>query len=75
MADGKRVTADDLDLAGVLAASAPATLKDVRQSTERERVQQALNRHQGKISAAALELGISRPTLYELLEKLGIDRA
>jgi two-component system NtrC family response regulator len=75
MADGKRVTADDLDLAGVLAASAPATLKDVRKSTERERVQQALNRHRGKISAAALELGISRPTLYELLEKLGIDRA
>jgi two-component system NtrC family response regulator len=38
-------------------------------------VQQALDRHRGKISAAALELGISRPTLYELLEKLGIDRA
>ena len=37
-------------------------------------VQNALRRHRGKITAAALELGISRPTLYELMEKLGIAR-
>ncbi len=37
-------------------------------------VQDALLRHRGKITAAALELGISRPTLYELMEKLGIVR-
>jgi two-component system NtrC family response regulator len=42
---------------------------------EREMVQDALRRHQGKISAAALELGISRPTLYELMEKSAIGRA
>ena len=40
----------------------------------REMVQDALTRHRGKITAAALELGISRPTLYELMEKLGIAR-
>jgi two-component system NtrC family response regulator len=37
-------------------------------------VHDALRRHKGKIIAAALELGISRPTLYELMEKLGIAR-
>jgi len=37
-------------------------------------VQQALKRHSGRISPAAAELGISRPTLYELMEKLRIAR-
>jgi two-component system NtrC family response regulator len=37
-------------------------------------VQDALRRHRGKITSAALELGISRPTIYELMEKLGIAR-
>ena len=34
----------------------------------------ALRKHRGKISPAAAELGISRPTFYEMMEKLGIDR-
>jgi two-component system NtrC family response regulator len=40
-------------------------------------IQQALKRHGGKITSAAAELGISRPTLYELMDKLGVgkDRA
>jgi len=33
-----------------------------------------LRKHSGKITIAAAELGISRPTLYELMEKLGIAR-
>jgi len=37
-------------------------------------IQQTLKRHLGKISSAAAELGVSRPTLYELMEKLGIAR-
>jgi two-component system NtrC family response regulator len=49
------------------------TLKEARESVERQMVLQALRRNAGKISAAAGELGISRPTLYELLEKLGIS--
>ena len=74
MADGKRVTANDLELADVLTASAPLTLKEAREHVEREMVQDALRRHRGKITSAADELGISRPTLYELMEKLGIAR-
>jgi hypothetical protein len=41
---------------------------------QREMVQDALRRHKGKITAAALELRISRPTLYELTEKLRSGR-
>ena len=37
-------------------------------------VQQALKRHAGKITSAAAELGISRPTLYELMDKLGVAK-
>jgi two-component system NtrC family response regulator len=73
MADGKRVTADDLELRNL--GSAPQqTLKEARESLEREIVQEALRRHRGKITSAAVELGISRPTLYELMDKLGIAR-
>ena len=50
------------------------TLKDAREAVEREMIQQALRKHAGKITPAAAELGVSRPTLYELMEKLGISR-
>jgi two-component system NtrC family response regulator len=74
MADGKRVTARDLELTDILNALPPETLKEARESVEREMVRDALQRHRGRITPAALELGISRPTLYELMEKLGIAR-
>jgi two-component system NtrC family response regulator len=74
MADGKRVTARDLELTDTLSALPPQTLKEARESVEREMVQDALRRHRGKITSAAVELGISRPTLYELMEKLGIAK-
>jgi two-component system NtrC family response regulator len=74
MAEGKRVTADDLELAQILNGSSVATLREARESLERDLVQDALKRSGGKIAGAALELGISRPTLYELMEKLGIAR-
>jgi two-component system NtrC family response regulator len=51
-----------------------ATLKEARENVERELVEQALKKHSGRISSAAAELGISRPTLYELLDKLGISK-
>jgi two-component system NtrC family response regulator len=37
-------------------------------------IEQALKRNSGKITSAAADLGISRPTLYELMEKLGIAK-
>jgi two-component system NtrC family response regulator len=74
MADGKRVTAGDLELTGGAELIPAATLKEARENIERELIEQTLKRHGGKISSAAAELGISRPTLYELMEKLGISR-
>jgi two-component system NtrC family response regulator len=74
MADGKRVTADDLELTEALAGAPAQTLKEARERVEREMVQDSLRRHGGKITSAAIELGISRPTLYELMEKLGIPK-
>jgi two-component system, NtrC family, response regulator len=74
MADGKRIRANDLELAQTLNGLQPQTLREARENAEREIVQDALRRHRGKITSAALELGISRPTLYELMEKLGIAR-
>ena len=74
MAEGKRISAGDLELQGVTDAAPARTLREVRENAERELVQDVLRRHAGKITTAALELGISRPTLYELMEKLGIGR-
>jgi two-component system NtrC family response regulator len=73
MAEGKRVTTSDLELTEALECP-PPTLKQARESLERELVQDALRRHRGKVTSAAVELGISRPTLYELMEKLGLGR-
>ena len=74
MAEGKRVTAADLELTDALEGMPMQTLKEARENAEREIVQDALRRNKWKITAAALELGVSRPTLYELMEKLKITR-
>ena len=75
MADGRRVTSRDLELSPALPGTDAVTLKDARETVERTMVQQALRKHGGKIAPAAVELGLSRPTIYELMEKLGITRA
>ncbi len=73
MADSKRITEKDLELSTGIGFTS-TTLKEARENVEREMVQRALKRNLGRISSAAAELGISRPTLYELMEKLGISR-
>lgn len=72
MADGRKISAADLELDQ--GGEGSATLKDAREAVERELVEGSLRRHRGKIAGAAAELGISRPTFYELMEKLGIHR-
>jgi two-component system NtrC family response regulator len=73
MAEGSRIAARDLDLAPDAAGGAQR-LRDLRAGLERDVVRQALARHGGNISHTAAELGISRPTLYDLLDKLKIAR-
>jgi two-component system NtrC family response regulator len=73
MAEGKGLTAADLELSR-LTPGPLQTLKEAREDAEREIVRDALRRHRGKIAPAAVDLGVSRPTLYELMEKLGITK-
>ena len=74
MVDGKRITVEDLELTQILADMPPVTLKEAREELEREMVQQSLKRNSGRISAATARSRRSRPTFYELMEKLGIPR-
>jgi two-component system, NtrC family, response regulator len=73
MADESKVTPADLGLEGV-ADSSSLDLKEAREKVERELLTKALRKHRGKISPAAAEMGISRPTFYEMLQKLGIPK-
>ena len=75
MADERSIAADDLELSSPATAPRSLNLKEARESAERDVIQQALRKHAGKIAPAAAEMGISRPTLYELMEKLGIARS
>jgi two-component system, NtrC family, response regulator len=74
MADGRRISPLDMELAHVVETLPATSLKEARENIEREMVLQALKRNAGKISAASIELGISRPTLYELMQKLEIAK-
>ena len=73
MCEGKRLTVRDLELAPADQGT-PPNLKDARENLERDMIQNALRKHSGKIASAASELGISRPTLYDLMDKLGIAK-
>lgn len=66
MAEGKTVHAEDLDL--VPADAAAINLRAVREAADRQAIRHALARSDGNVSAAARLLGISRPTLYDLLK-------
>ncbi|MCU6535052.1 helix-turn-helix domain-containing protein, partial [Klebsiella pneumoniae] len=67
MAEGKRVTAADLDL-DQSGDDAPINLRAVREGADRRAIARALARAAGNISGASRLLGISRPTLYDLLQ-------
>jgi two-component system NtrC family response regulator len=68
MADGRLVTAEDLDLDGS-DDGLPVNLKTAREAADRRAIRQALARADNNISSAAKLLGISRPTLYDLLKQ------
>jgi two-component system NtrC family response regulator len=74
MADGKLVTAADLDLAEPVAADDQTlNLKSAREATDRRMIRHALARSEGNISGTARLLGISRPTLYDLLKQYDLQ--
>ena len=68
MADGKLVTAADLDLPTEGGDALPLNLRSAREVADRQAIRQALARAEGNISGASRLLGVSRPTLYDLLK-------
>jgi two-component system NtrC family response regulator len=48
------------------------TLKDIRDEAEKDAVLRVLSRVNGNMSRAADLLGVSRPTLYDLLNRFGL---
>jgi two-component system NtrC family response regulator len=73
MADGKLITPEDLDLAPSEESELPVNLKAAREQADRRVIRHALARTENNISSAAKLLGISRPTLYDLLKQYGMQ--
>jgi two-component system, NtrC family, response regulator len=75
MADGKLVTAADLDFSDGTDAGGDGhlNLRAAREAADRIAIRRALAQSDGNISGAAKLLGISRPTLYDLLKQYGLQ--
>ena len=72
MADGSQITAADLGLDAAHADPQPFNLRQARENAERLAVGRALAHSDGSIAQAAELLGITRPTLYDLMAKIGM---
>ena len=75
MADGNRITADDLGLGSAGEEELEhLNLRQVREAAERQAVVRVLARTNGNIARAAEILGVSRPSLYDLMSRLGLKK-
>lgn len=74
MADGSQITADDLGLPVQMEQGHEPTLdlRAVRDEAEKKAVIAALARSNGNVLKAAEMLGVSRPTLYDVMHRLGL---
>ena len=74
MAEEQKVSPADLELDFPYSKYEGRGLKEAREGLEKALIQKALAKNKGNITKAAEELGVSRPTLYELMERLGIGK-
>jgi two-component system NtrC family response regulator len=72
MAEGSTIHAADIGLAPVSADAEAFNLRQVRDQAERQAVIHVLGRANGNLSRAAELLGVSRPTLYDLMHRFGL---
>jgi len=73
MTEGKYINAENLGLHDSFSAERePITLRVARDLREKDLVRFVLEKSNGNVSKAAVELGISRPTLYQLLARYGL---
>ncbi|MFQ5597621.1 MAG: PEP-CTERM-box response regulator transcription factor [Nitrospiria bacterium] len=74
MANGRFLTPKDLDLPETGGGFKVRSLKSIRDEAERAWILKVLSWHKGNISRSAADLEISRPSLYEAIERLGIQK-
>ena len=74
MAENGRITPEDLALTKPYPQFEGQGLGKAREALERQLIEAALMKAKGNLTRAAVELAISRPTLYELMEKLGMRK-
>lgn len=73
MADGNQITLDDVGLSEpVSEETAPLDLRRAREDAEQRVIITALGRADGNVLRAAEMLGVSRPTLYDLMHRYGL---
>ncbi len=72
MAETNLISANDLGLKESTESALLFNLKEVRTRAERQAIRQAMSITDGNVSRAAELLGVTRPTLYDLMEKYGI---
>ncbi|MRV76427.1 PEP-CTERM-box response regulator transcription factor [Duganella sp. FT92W] len=73
MADGAQIVPEDLGLATDPAEDQPLNLRQVRDEAEYKAIVKVLARVDGNIVKASELLGISRPTMYDLMSRHGIS--
>ena len=73
MTNDINITFDDLELEKNIDVSMPFNLKEVREAAETLAIKRALTHSNNNISHTAKLLGVTRPTLYTLFEKYGIQ--
>ncbi|MFZ1494944.1 MAG: PEP-CTERM-box response regulator transcription factor [Candidatus Competibacter denitrificans] len=72
MCESGQITAQDLELDSIEVADSPLDLREARERAERQTIHQAMVYADGNVSRAAELLGVTRPTLYGLLNRYEI---
>jgi len=72
MAEGSAIGAEDVGLTVAAADATALNLRQVRDAAEKSAVVRVLGRVNGNLSKAAEVLGVSRPTLYDLMQRFGL---
>lgn len=72
MTEGSQITAEDLGLQPGRNTFEPTSLREVREKAEQEMLIRVLARVNGNVAKAAELLGVTRPTLYDLMNRHGL---
>ncbi len=73
MADGAYVTEQEMEFEEIQEPQQPFNLREVRETAEYQAIMRALNFSDSNVSHTAEMLGITRPTLYNLMRKYNIS--